>query len=251
MKNIKNLLAMLLALSMVLCLFACSKDETTPSTTTTANTTDPQGTEPQGTEPQQSEPENNEGDTTEPVNYVYTVTVVDGNGNPVSGVPVQICAGTTCVPKITDANGVAGYDSEITGNDKLTAKIIKVPEGYTAEATEIIMEGLSEVEFILQAENGSETNAVTYTIVVLERDDNPHTGLKVLITDEAGNSIEGFTDENGEAVFTAEDISTLAEGIHTACIAELPENFDYYECEDSIVVDAENAVATFVIVSNT
>ncbi len=247
MKNIKNLLAVVLALTIVLCLCACGNDEngnTEPDTSSTTTESKPQATEPQGTEPDDEK-------DPEPVEFVYTVVVKDTAGNPIAGVPVQICAGASCVPKVTDANGIAGYDAEISGDDVLTAKLIKVPEGYTAEVTEMEMEGVDSVEFVLQAENSSEAEELTYTIVVMERDDNPHTGLKVQITDEAGNMIEGFTDENGEALFSADDVATLVEGTHTASITELPENFDYYECEDEVVVDAENNVAFFVVISNT
>lgn len=43
----------------------------------------------------------------------YTVTVVDQDGAPVVGVPVQLCDGDLCLtPRVTDANGVVVFDIE-------------------------------------------------------------------------------------------------------------------------------------------
>lgn len=147
MKNIKNLLALVLALTMVLCLFACGNGDNGTTEPDTSSTTLPKQTEPQQTEPTGGD------DITEPVDYVYTVTVKDTSGNPISGVWVQICAGDSCVPKCTDENGVAGYDAEITGNGEMTAKIISMPEGYQAanDTTEISMaDGNTDVVFELE-----------------------------------------------------------------------------------------------------
>lgn len=146
MKKIKNLLALVLALSMVFCLFACGNDENGTTEPDTSSTTQPKQTEPQQTEPTGGE------DITEPVEYVYTVTVKDTSGNPMAGVWVQICAGETCVPKCTDENGVAGYDTEITGDGEMIAKIISIPDGYYAYEgiTEIPMEHSTEVFFELE-----------------------------------------------------------------------------------------------------
>ena len=132
----KNILALILALTMILCLCACGNDNgTTEPTTSSTQQTAPKETEPQVTEP-------TGGDVADPVEYVYTVTVKDTDGNPIPNVWVQICAGESCVPKCTDANGVAGYDSEITGNGELAAKIITLPEGYTA------VDGIIEINMV-------------------------------------------------------------------------------------------------------
>lgn len=237
MKSLKTVLALLLAMTMVFCMFACGNDSdgtTEPDTSSTTQQTEPQGTEP----------DKNGNDDPDPVDYVYTVTVKDTEGNPMPNVFVQICAGDSCVPKSTDANGVAGYETEITGDGELGAKIINVPAGYVAVdgITEINMETAgNDVVFVLEK--------VVYKIVIMENNDTAVTGMKVHISDEAGNVIEGFTDSNGEALFLASDVSALAEGTHTACITELPDNYDYYECDDEIVVDAENNTAFFVLIN--
>lgn len=70
----------------------------------------------------------------------------------------------------------------------------------------------------------------------------------VQIEDEEGTTIQKATDENGEAWFNEIDVGLLAEGTHTASITELPDNYDYYECEAEVVVDEENSVAFFVVI---
>ena len=240
MKTIKNLLALLLALTIVLCLCACGKE----SNTNTSTTTQPQKTEPQSTEPQQSEPENNGGDTTEPVEFVYTVTVVDADGNPIAGVPVQICAGATCVPKVTDENGVAGYDAEITGDEKLTAKLINVPEGYTAEVMEIIMEGVDSVEFVLVPEEAGDASEFVYTVQVITVEDFGVEGAWVQIC--AGSTcVPKQTDANGMAGY---DEEITGDGALTVKLLSLPEGYELAEDETMEIVLEDGATdAIFVL----
>lgn len=144
MRKIAYIFVLILALSVVLC--ACG--ETAPAQTEgTTEATQP--TETVAT----SEPTVPEVTETEPVSYVYTIKVVDVDGNPMPGVFVQVCAGTTCVPVATDANGIAGYVEEVTGDGELGAKIITMPAGYAAVdgITEISMaDGKTEVVFTLE-----------------------------------------------------------------------------------------------------
>ena len=54
---------------------------------------------------QPSQPEDN--------TVTYTITVVDQNGAPVAGTPVQLFVGDICfIPRVTDANGVVVFDIE-------------------------------------------------------------------------------------------------------------------------------------------
>lgn len=108
-----TVLTLVLSLCMALCLCACggttpSQDDATPTTTTTEATTT----------------------TTVPNEAVasFEVTVVDQNGIPVSGVMMQVCK-DICVPKVTDTNGVAAFDIEITDGYKLS--VLSCPTGYT------------------------------------------------------------------------------------------------------------------------
>lgn len=60
----------------------------------------------------------------------YTVKLVDGDGNAVEGVYVQVCEGETCrTPILTDANGVAVFEFVPNGLT-LKARAISLPSGY-------------------------------------------------------------------------------------------------------------------------
>ena len=113
MNTVKKLSVFCLVLCLTLCLAACvagGEDTDGGSTTTTASTT-----------------------TTTASNLsTYTVTVKTENGEPVVGVMVQICK-ELCVPTVTDANGVATWQ---TVED--TYKVSFLPnqtalEGYAVE----------------------------------------------------------------------------------------------------------------------
>ena len=102
MKTMMKILCVVLAMIMMAgCMAACTKDEpkaTEPETTTApSNPADP--TEPDPTDP--------------PVDTKkeYKVIVIDSEGNPVSGVLVQICKeGSTCfTPSRTNDDGFATW----------------------------------------------------------------------------------------------------------------------------------------------
>lgn len=64
----------------------------------------------------------------------YTITITDQNGAPVPGAIITVCDETSCLPKVSDANGAitftaAPYPYEI--------HVIKVPQGYEFD-TELI-----------------------------------------------------------------------------------------------------------------
>ena len=117
----KSLLALAAVACMALCLCACgdttpTKEPTDVTTTTEAVTAT----------------------TTAPATAMFEVKVVDQNGAPVPGVMMQICK-DTCIPKLTDANGVAAFELEITDGYKLS--VLTCPAGYTYEGeAEIYLE---------------------------------------------------------------------------------------------------------------
>ena len=116
----KILLASLLVLSLLLSLCACGAEEPAPTTTDPVETTAPvtEPTDPtKATEPTETEPAN------EPT---YTITVVDEEGNPVSGVMVQLCL-EACVPALTNADGVAEFFLE---EADYKVSFVMIPEGY-------------------------------------------------------------------------------------------------------------------------
>ena len=63
------------------------------------------------------------------VEVVYTVTVLDQYGNPVSNVNVQLCTDAMCFNAVTNADGIA--TKELNPNNAYNVKI-HAPEGYTA-----------------------------------------------------------------------------------------------------------------------
>ena len=101
--NMKKFLAFLLAGCLMLGLCACG------------GTT---GEETKGTEAKPVETtEATAGETTEATTPApaYTVKVVDEGGNPIAGAMVQMCQGENCIPAVTDAQGVAGYNVKAYG----------------------------------------------------------------------------------------------------------------------------------------
>ena len=81
---------------------------------------------------------------------VYTIKVVDEAGAPVASVMVQLCK-DTCVPKMTDANGVAEFSVEEIA-DGYKANVTMAPEGYVYEDGDVYFEdGETEVTLVLKA----------------------------------------------------------------------------------------------------
>lgn len=135
MKNLKKVLAVLLALGMLLCFCACGGNDEGKTTTTTTNTT---------TENNQTE------NDTAVENKGFKVTVVDEAGNAVSGVMVQVCK-ESCVPAVTDAEGVATFNVEITDGYKL--QVARCPEGYEydGEADIYLEDGATDYTITVKA----------------------------------------------------------------------------------------------------
>lgn len=128
MKNIKSLLALLLLGCMVFALISCTggaaNEDTTAADTTKAE-------------------ETTEADTTEAAAAAFKVTVVDGEGNAVPGVMMQVCK-DSCIPARTDDTGVATFAIEIEDGHKLS--VLSCPEGYeyTGEAEIYLESGITE-----------------------------------------------------------------------------------------------------------
>ena len=130
----KKIIAALLLVCMAVCLCACGE------------TAEPEVTNPQITLPQETEPEK-----TEPQGITYTVKVVDEGGNPVVGAMVQLCA-DSCLPKITDAQGVAVYENMEECSD-YKASVTMYPEGYEqlGDVADHYLEGKTEITITVKA----------------------------------------------------------------------------------------------------
>lgn len=138
MKTFLKVLCMVLVATMLLSLCACGDDaeNTKPSSEPTTQTATP-------TVPTTED--------TVPVASGYKVTVVDEAGNPIVGALVQLCKDTTCVPGVTDTNGVAVYN---LGEDSYKVSFLKLPEGYTytTEETDFYFaDGSKELTIVLKA----------------------------------------------------------------------------------------------------
>ena len=135
----KNIFALALVLCLMLTLCACGGEaavETKP-----VETEDPVvATEAPAQETEAAIPEGM---------VQYTVTVVDEGGNPVVGAMVQLCK-DSCVPAVTDANGVATFTLP---EDDYKASMLAMPAGfeYAGEASEFYFEGAFELTITLKA----------------------------------------------------------------------------------------------------
>lgn len=140
MNNSKRILAMLLAACLALGLCACGGSNAAPETEAPVVTTAPAETEAPETEA-----------AVEDGKAVYTVTVVDENGAPISGVIVQWCL-ETCFPGVTDASGVATYTA---AEADYHVQINSMPAGYTYSTDEqefSYESGATEMTIVLKAE---------------------------------------------------------------------------------------------------
>ena len=129
----KTISVLLLVLCMTVCLCACNgntEPQTTPTTTTEAQTTTT---------------------TQAPAAAMFEVKVVDQNGAAVQGVMIQICK-DICIPKVTDANGIAAFELEIEDGHKLS--VLSCPAGYTytGEAEVYLESGSTSYTVELQGE---------------------------------------------------------------------------------------------------
>lgn len=137
----KRLITAIFMLCMAFCLVACGdngsdKDSQKPSTEET-NKDDSQ---------KESEEESEES------GIVYTIKVVDEKNTPIGGMMVQICK-DTCMPKLTNAQGIAEFTvAELS--DDYYAGITSLPEGYIYEGEEKVYfeNGSTEVVFVITSE---------------------------------------------------------------------------------------------------
>ena len=142
MKNLKILLALLLAMTMVLGLCACGADEDAGKQTEATTEATQESTTEATTEATQEPVDDGKLD--------YKVIVVDEAGNPMAGAMVQICEGTACNPGVTNAEGVALIRA-VEGNYE--AKMLSMPEGYTYATEEEVFpfaDGALEVTIVLK-----------------------------------------------------------------------------------------------------
>ena len=134
MKDIKKIFVLIMAVCLMLCLCACGEDtegtkEPAADATQAATDVATEVATDVATEVPSEEP------TAEP--FSYKIKLVDEAGNPFAGVMVQLCK-DTCMPMLTDENGVASFVKE--ESDGYKGAVTVLPEGY-----DHIMENVDEV----------------------------------------------------------------------------------------------------------
>jgi len=134
----KKLIALALLLCLVTGLCACGSDAMAETTTVPATEEATEAATENATENATEAP--TEGSDVANGMAVYTVTVVDEGGNPISGAFVQICK-DDCFPGSTDENGVATFTRPETEGYKISFISLPVGYEYAGEETEFYYEG--------------------------------------------------------------------------------------------------------------
>lgn len=144
--NLKRFLTVLLVLCMMLCLCACGNGDDNKDTEPNPSENMPAVNDP---EPSEEDPSEDEPEVT---GTVYTVTVTDEGGNPVSGAMLQMCQGEICLlPAATDAEGVVTFT--VTEDGAYEAKFLALPTGYeyVDDVQVFPFNGATELAIVLKA----------------------------------------------------------------------------------------------------
>lgn len=144
--KMKSLLLIVLTLSLMVCLCACGSDNSTDKDTT--KTTQAANNDTTATTTTTTQTTTTTTTASKANVALYTVTVTDEAGAPISGAFVQFCL-ESCVPCMTNAEGVASYQTFVN-NYKVS--FISVPEGYEQPTEEYYFEeGSFEMTIVLKA----------------------------------------------------------------------------------------------------
>lgn len=130
----------ILAFCMLFCLCACGDNETVTDTSS------------QSEEVSSAVSDENSEEESVSENTGFTVKVVDGDGNAVSGVMVQLCK-DSCIPAKTDDNGCAVFSVEIT-EEGYKVSVMSCPDGYTYNGGDVYLEAGS-TDCTLEIEKGN------------------------------------------------------------------------------------------------
>ena len=179
MKNFKKIITLFLAVCMILSVFtltSCNKNK------------DDVKNDTNGT------------DNTGSTGKNYTVTVLDNDNAPISGVKLVITDGKDFITATTDANGKAS--AELT-EGTVSVMITSTPDGYEkpdkVSGTQyhgVFTSGSTELTVKLTKKS---TGKVTYTITVLDTEGNPVVGMQVqLCPDGVCLADKFYTNEFGE-----------------------------------------------------
>lgn len=142
----KKLLAVLLTLCMVFALCACGAGSDKKEDEKNNNAVNNEVNDDADDE-SKDESDEDEGVQTQ---AGFQVKIVDEGGNPVQGCMVQVCK-DTCLPAISNAEGIAIFNLQIEDGHKL--QVSNCPEGYTydGEADIYLEPGQKEYALVLKA----------------------------------------------------------------------------------------------------
>ena len=142
----KKLLAVLLTLCMVFALCACGAGSDNKEDEKNNNAVNNEVNDDADDE-SKDESDEDEGVQTQ---AGFQVKIVDEGGNPVQGCMVQVCK-DTCLPAISNAEGIATFNLQIEDGHKL--QVSNCPEGYTydGEADIYLEPGQKEYTLVLKA----------------------------------------------------------------------------------------------------
>lgn len=146
--NLNRILAIVLVLCALLSLCACGDTNTPVEETPDV----PVNTPVEDEKIPENDSEETPGEDEEPTGVVYTVTVTDEGGNPVSGAMIQLCQGEMCLlPAATNAEGVVTFN--VAEEAAYEAKFLALPAGfdYTTEEQVFHFNGATELTIVLKA----------------------------------------------------------------------------------------------------
>ena len=143
----KKLLALVLALCMVFALCACGAGNDNKEDEKNNNTVNNEVNNNDADDESKDESDEDEGVQNQ---AGFQVKIVDEGGNPIKGVMVQICK-DSCVPAMSDDNGIASFNVQIEDGHKLS--IMSKPDGYEydGEAEVYLEAGATEYTLTLRA----------------------------------------------------------------------------------------------------
>lgn len=137
MKHIKTLLCCLIAFCMAFCFFACGNDSTT------SESSEPKTESKIESKAESSEASSNVESEESKIENIFSVMIVDQNGDAVEGVMIQLCK-DTCIPAKSNTEGFANFPVEITDGYKLA--VLSCPSGYeyTGDAEVYLSAGIKD-----------------------------------------------------------------------------------------------------------
>lgn len=210
-KIISAIVAIMMVLSLSLCMFACN------------NGTDEGG--------------ENGGDQT-PTKKTYTVTVVDEEGNAVKGAYVAFAAeGGTPIPFETDADGKATR----TSDKSITITLVSIPGGYESDKVGSVLTPDADGNVTVTVKKAAVEDP--YVILVIDNNGAPVAGVTVQMCSLAGSCrVPVVTGEDGKAEYAFEEGEFKVQ--LTGGIAGVPEGYTIENPDDNFYFDGKLCTIT-------